>query len=158
MPAMDRRLFLNIIIVAILSFYFIFGIAFRGLMEDSEPDLLEASPWEQPFLIPKGWQLVRIEFPTRQLTVTESGWSLDGQATSEQANLLANNWSGLMIQDVASYQDLPAGNTTLVFVLEQKEPLIYRLVEVDQKLQIYRMNDQRLFSLPAELKAVIWVN
>ena len=72
---MDRRLLLNVIIVAIISFYLVFGIAYRGLLEESEPDLMESSAWEQPYLVPKGWSLSEIEFSkTIALIRTETGW------------------------------------------------------------------------------------
>lgn len=151
-------MFLNIVIVSILTFYFIFGIVYRGLFEQSEQDLTEASEWEQPFLIPKGWQLQRIEFGTYQLTPVGEGWTLDGENITEQANLIANNWSGLMIQEIQPYEQLPSGETVLVFVADLKQPIVYRLVADEQMIHIFRMNDQRQFSLPLELKLFIQAN
>ena len=71
--------------------------------------------------------------------------------------LIANNWQTLMIQSVSEYQALPDGVTSLVFIAEQKGPIAYRVFRTESELLIYRLNDKRLFSLPAELANVIWV-
>ena len=159
MACMDKRLLLNIIIVSIISFYLVFGIAYRGLLEESEPDLMEDSAWDQPFLIPKNWRLSLIEFPNgSRLVETESGWSAGKQVKSEVVNLIANNWQQLLIQDVADYSTLPKGTTTLVFVEQQPGPIVFRLVQEQDNLLFYRLNDKRLFKLPVELKSVIWID
>ena len=149
---------LNIIIVSIVSFYLIFGIVYRGLIEESGPDLAEESPWEQPYLIPKGLTLTQIDFPTgTQLVLTDSGWMLD-EKQNEVAALIANNWQGLVVQDVSQYDALPKGQTALVFIAEQAEPIVFRLVLEDDMMAIYRLSDQRLFKLPTELKSVVWID
>ena len=158
MRVMDKRMFLNIIIVSIVSFYLIFGIVYRGLFEESVPDLAEQSPWEQPYLIPKGLTLTQIDFPTgSQLIITESGWELN-ETHTEVANLIANNWQGLVVQDVSQYTAVPKGQTALAFIAEQAEPIVFRLVVEGEMMAIYRMSDQRLFKLPAELQPVIWTD
>ncbi len=157
--AMDKRLFLNIVIVAILSFYLIFGIAYRGLLEESEPDLAEDSNWEQPYLIPKGWTLTEIEFaPQIRLTPTAEGWQAGELISTEVAGLVVNNWQGLVIQDIASYDELPVGTTVLAFVEQRTAPIAYRLIEQSGSIQIYRLEDKKLFTLPQDLKPVIWIN
>jgi len=156
---MNKRLLLNIIIFSILTFYFIFGITYRQLFEDQAPDLAERSPWEQPFLIPKGWTLERIEFPNQTLAKTDiEQWHFIGHEVTEQAKLIADNWSGLMIQERDQYIDLPSGKTILVFVAELQEPIVYRMLIDAEQMSLYRMHDKRVFSLPVELQNVIWVN
>ena len=158
MRPMDKRMFLNIVIISIVSFYLVFGMVYRGLYEESAPDLVEQSPWEQPFLIPKGSTLKQIEFPSgTQLVISDNVWMLD-KTPNEVAGLIANNWQGLIVQDVATYSQLPKGNNALVFIAEQTEPIVVRLVIEDETMALYRLNDRRVFKLPAELQSVIWVN
>lgn len=149
---------LNIIIVSIVSFYLIFGIVYRGLLEETGPDLADESPWEQPYLIPKGLTLTQIDFPTgTQLRMSESGWILN-EKQNEVAKLIADNWQELVVHDVSRYTELPKGQTALAFVAEQAEPIVFRLVIEGDMMSIYRMSDQRLFMLPTELKSVIWTD
>lgn len=156
---MDKRLFLNIIIVAILSFYLIFGIVYRGLLEESEPDLAESSSWDQPYLIPKGWTLSQIEFSaTASVSLTENVWSAGEQLSPEIAGLIANNWQGLVIQDIGNYDVLPRGSTVLAFVNQRTAPIAYRMVLDAEHIRIYRLDDKKLFTLPVDLKPVIWID
>ena len=156
---MDKRLFLNIVIVAILSFYLIFGIVYRGLLEDSGPDLAEDSSWDQPYLVPKGWTLFHIEFsPTVSVILNDNGWSAGEQVSPEVASLIVNNWEGLVIQDIQSYETLPRGTTVLAFVSQRTAPIAYRMALDSEHIRIYRISDKKLFTLPLDLKPVIWID
>ena len=155
---MDRKLLLNIIIVAIVSFYLIFSIVYRGMIEQSESDLSDGSSWQQPYLVPKGWNLQEIEFPNTNLQLTDVGWTASEEVSPEVANLIANNWSALLIQDVNYYDENAKGATTLVFVAEQTQPIVYRLIQDGDQIRIYRLTDKRLFTLPSDLKPVIWID
>ena len=156
---MDKRLFLNIVIVAILSFYLIFGIVYRGLLEDSGPDLAEDSSWTQPYLIPKGWTLSRIDFtPTVSVTLTDNGWSAEDRVSPEVASLIVNNWEGLLMQDMQIYDTLPRGTTVLAFVNQRTAPIAYRMALDSEHIRIYRIDDKQLFTLPLDLKPVIWID
>ena len=155
---MDRKLLLNIIIVAIVSFYLIFSIVYRGMIEQNEPDLTDGSVWEQPYLIPKGWTLQQIEFPNANLQLSENGWSGGDKVSAQAASLIANNWSALVMQDVTDYDENASGSTALVFVAEQTQPIVYRLIQEADQIRIYRLTDKRLFTLPSDLKPVIWID
>ena len=156
---MNRRIFLNVVIFAILTFYLLFSIVYRDVLDSQEGDLAEVDPWQQPFLLPKGWQLRRLEFGQKVLTQNSDGqWTINGQVASEQASKIANNWSELMIQDITNFQDQTSGLTVLAFVAETSQPIVYRIMLKDNQILLYRLNDRRRFALPAEISDVIWLN
>jgi len=159
MSPMNRRIFLNVIIFGILTFYLLFSIVYRDVLDSQEGDLTEANPWEQPFLIPKGWTLERLEFGEVIVSQNTQGqWTTNAVDANEQANQVAENWTGLMVQDIVGFDEVASGQTVLVFVTETTQPIVYRLVLEDNQIILYRLNDRRRFALPAEIRDVIWLN
>lgn len=155
---MNRRIFLNIIIFAILTFYLLFSMVYRDVLDSQEGDLTEATPWQQPFLLPKGWQLQRLEFGELVLILNDDGqWTINGQDTSVRATKIAENWSSLMVRDISDFQEATSGQTVLAFVAETTQPIVYRILIKDNQIMIYRLNDRRRFALPEEISDVIWL-
>lgn len=158
MSVMNRRIFLNVVIFAILTFYLLFSIVYRDVLDSQEGDLTEANPWEQPFLIPKGWTLQRLEFGNNVISLNSDGnWSINGNETNAQVAQIADNWSTLMVQDISSFAEETSGKTVLAFVSETTQPIVFRVLIKDDLILLYRLNDRRRFALPAEISEVIWL-
>ena len=149
---MNKRLILNVMIVALLTFYMIFNIVYNRVLNksDDEPQT-EAVVWEQPFLVPNPWQLIRLEFNS---TIIQLDKQRDGQQTTAILSNIANSWKNLQASSVTSYEQLPLkGMTVLAFVREDSQPLVYRVLELANEIQFFRMIDKKVFSYPIASKS-----
>jgi len=166
---MNKRIILNVMIVALLTFYMIFNIVYKRLVDKHEPapekqyDVTEI--WQGPNLVPQVWQLTRLETPSVTLQVdTQGKWTAskpgasvksesDSMISEIAASGIASSWQNLKADDVSDYQQLPIqGNIVLVFVAEDSQPLVYRVIENSEQLIFYRMIDQKKFSYNISLK------
>ena len=171
---MNKRIILNVMIVALLTFYMIFNIVYKRLIDKHEPapekqhDVTEI--WQGPYLVPQVWQLTRLETPSVTLQVdTQGKWSVskpgksvesnpeisdsDPMASEIAASGIASSWQNLKAEGVSDYQQLPIqGNIILAFVAEDSQPLVYRVIENSEQLIFYRMIDQKKFSYNISLK------
>lgn len=149
---MNKRIFLNVMIVALLTFYMIFNIVYNQLMEKHEPEEETVSDiWAGDYIVPGSWQLTRLEMTSVTLQVDENGnWSeKSGAIEPLAATAIALSWQNLAAKEISSYQQLPLdGETFLAFVAEDSQPLVFRLVEDNENLYFYRMIDQKRFSFP----------
>ncbi|PCJ47999.1 MAG: hypothetical protein COA74_10105 [Gammaproteobacteria bacterium] len=163
---MNRRLVLNVMIIALLTFYMIFNIVYNRVLTNSDDDPQPvAVVWEQYFLVPNPWQLVRLEFNSPINTsiiiqLDETGNWFKGRLAGERRgttatlNNIANSWKNLQAGSVTSYELLPLeGMTVLAFVREDSQPLVYRVVEQANEIQFFRMIDKKLFSYPITSRA-----
>ncbi|MFT5451184.1 MAG: hypothetical protein ACI9N9_000668 [Enterobacterales bacterium] len=154
---MDKRLFLNVMIIAMLTFYMIFNIVYNRVLDqsDDEPQT-NAIVWDQAFLVPNAWHLIRLEISTLVIAQDVQGnWSsnIDNQEQSKLSNI-ANSWKNLQANSVSAYDQLPlSGQTVLAFVKEDSQPLVFRVVEEGNDIQFFRMIDQKKFSFPLSSKA-----
>ena len=177
---MNKRIILNVMIVALLTFYMIFNIVYKRLIDKHEPapekqhDVNEI--WQGPYLVPQVWQLTRLETPSIILQVdTQGKWKVSkseapvnpdseidgsGVVISEAlistiaASGIASSWQNLKAEGVSDYQQLPIqGNIILAFVAEDSQPLVYRVIENSEQLIFYRMIDQKIFSYNISLKS-----
>ncbi len=155
---MDKRIFLNVMIVALLTFYMIFNIVYNQLMEKHEPEQEQETindVWAGDYIVPESWKLTRLEMPSTTLQVDEnSNWSESrGAIDPLAATAIALSWQNLKATEINSYQQLPLnGDTLLAFVAEDSQPLVFRLIEDGENLHFYRMIDQKRFSFPLESK------
>ena len=160
---MNKRIILNVMIVAMLTFYMIFNIVYNrvldGPSETDEPVVTDVV-WEQPFLVPNPWHLKRIEFPSLYIQRyieddAQQQWrSSNQQIDSTVLTNIANSWKNLQATNVMEYQDLPLeGSTILAFVDEDSQPLVFRLIETSEQLQFYRMIDKKVFSFSIASKS-----
>ncbi len=156
---MNKRIFLNVMIVAMLTFYMIFNIVYQRLINKHEPEAQVVTDiWEQPFLVPGQWQLTRIEMTSIVIQVAETGkWSTNNKLVdATMADNIAKSWQNLQASEITDYQQLPLdGKTILAFVEEDSQPLVFRLVEQAEKLHFYRMIDQKQFSFPLSAKSLL---
>jgi hypothetical protein len=154
---MNKRLFLNVMIIAMLTFYMIFNIVYNRVLDHSD-DEPKPSPvvWEQSFLIPNAWDLIRIEIATVVIAKDIQGnWSSNiGNQEQSRLNNIANSWKNLQANSVSRYEQLPLiGKTVLAFVQEDSQPLVFRVVEEGNTIEFFRMIDQKKFSFPLSSKA-----
>jgi len=168
---MDKRLFLNVMIIALLTFYMIFNMVHRQLVDQHEPEnqpdnVPVQSPWEQAVPVPHGWQLTRLEMASVVLQRDATGlWSIDkgsidnGSVDNSQlgevsATEIAKSWQQLQAISTAEYQTLPSkGMTILAFVAEDSQPLVFRVLTLNNELQIFRMIDKKQFNYPLSSKS-----
>lgn len=158
---MNKRLVLNVMIVALLTFYMIFNLVYNRVLNSSEDEPQPvAVVWEQPFLVPNPWQLIRLELNTTIIQLDNQGnWFRgrlkgDRQQPTTALNNIANSWKNLQASSVISYDQLPLeGLTVLAFVREDSQPLVYRVIELANEIQFFRMIDKKLFSYPIASKS-----
>ncbi len=166
---MNKRIILNVMIVALLTFYMIFHIVYTRLIDRHEPSpekqLDVADIWQGPYLVPQIWQLARLETPSITLQLDKQGkWtaSKPGQPSQPDSEMtisetkvsrIASSWQNLKAEGVSDYQQLPIqGYIILAFVAEDSQPLVYRVIEDTEQLTFYRMIDQKKFSFNLSLK------
>ncbi|MCP4272592.1 MAG: hypothetical protein GY781_11590 [Gammaproteobacteria bacterium] len=166
---MNKRIILNVMIVALLTFYMIFNIVYKRLIDRHEPpsekQLDVADIWQSPYLVPQIWQLTRLETPSVTLQMDKQGKWITGkpgqpsQADSEMSisgtkvSDIASSWQNLKAEGVSDYQQLPLqGSIILAFVAEDSQPLVYRVIEETEQIIFYRMIDQKKFSFSLSLK------
>ncbi len=166
---MNKRIILNVMIVALLTFYMIFNIVYKRLIDRHEPppekQLDVADIWQGPYLVPQIWQLTRLETPSITLQADKQGkWtaSIPGQPSQPDSEMtisgakvsgIASSWQNLKAEGVSDYQVLPLqGNIILAFVAEDSQPLVYRVIEETEQIIFYRMIDQKKFSFNLSLK------
>ncbi len=147
---MNKRIFLNVMIVAMLTFYMIFNIVYKRLVDKHEPDpqLEVVDIWQGSFMVPQAWQLTRLELPSTTIQIDDLGkWlSVNNKINPETVSKIADSWQNLAANQVTEYQQLPLdGNTILAFVAEDSQPLVYRLIKREDKMHFYRMIDKKLF-------------
>ena len=131
-------------------------MVYRDMMEVHIEDLTDENPWAQPFLIPKGWALQRIEFGDKVVSQNSDGdWTIDGTSASEQAAKIAKNWSELVAQEIQPFDTANEGQTVLVFVADTTQPIVYRVLIIEDEIVLYRLNDRRRFAYPAEIRDVM---
>jgi len=155
---MNKRLILNVMIIALLTFYMIFNIVYNRFLDqpDSEP---QSNPvvWDQPFLVPNAWHLIRLEISSviiQQDTLGNWSSNVDNHDPS-MLNNLSNSWKNLQATSVNVYEQLPLqGQTVLAFVKQDSQPLVFRVVEEGNEIQFFRMIDQKRFSFPISSKAL----
>jgi len=156
---MNKRLFLNVMIVALLTFYMIFNIVYQQLLNKHEPEQepeIITDVWASSFMVPENWHLVRLEMPNMTILVDSKGkWSeKSGNKDSTIAASIALSWQNFAAPETQNYQQLPLeGQNVLAFVAEDSQPLIFRVVEQDNKLHFFRMIDQKQFSFPSSSKS-----
>ncbi len=161
----NRRIILNVMIVAMLTFYLIFNLVFQRVINSPEelPEIV-VDVWDQPFLVANEWNLIRLELQDvtiqskqgqTERAVRESHWSSSNeQLTSSQISVIANSWQLLKAVQVSSFSQLPEdGLTALAFISEDSQPLVFRIIATDDELLFYRMIDQKLFRYPISAKA-----
>lgn len=153
---MNRRTLLNFMIFGLVTFYLVFSLVHRNFFEQhaEQVDLLETK-WQQKRLVPVPWTITRIEAGDLVVKQTEQGWQLLANnqqlANPEQLQTLIANWQGVKPERIDFYQQLPEqGATILVFIAEDSQPLIFRVLQAEQQLHFYRMLDNRKFTLDAE--------
>ncbi len=153
---MNKRIFLNVMIVALLTFYMIFNIVYNKLLNKHEPEQeIVSDVWAGDYIVPESWQLTRLEMTSVIIQVDEDGnWSSNNSAIEPlAATAIALSWQNLKATEIDSYQQLPLnGETLLAFVAEDSQPLVFRLIEDSENLYFYRMIDQKRFSFPVESK------
>jgi len=158
---MNKRIFLNVMIVALLTFYMIFNIVYNKLLDKHEPESEVINDvWTGAYIVPESWQLTRLEMTSTILQVDENGnWSENSGAIEPLvATAIALSWQNLKATEIGSYQQLPlTGDTLLAFVAEDSQPLVFRLIEDNENLHFYRMIDQKRFSFPVESKSRLLV-
>jgi len=148
---MNKRFILNIMIVAILTFYLIFSIVYKRVVnhQDTEQIVVQNiesdDVWQQPMLVSKPWNLTRLEIYSAQDKVI-----LDKNAKpSAQKTILLNSWQMLSALAVDKNNNLPmVGMTVLAFIEEDSQPLVFRVNITDEALLFYRMIDKKQFSFP----------
>ncbi|MFT5519772.1 MAG: hypothetical protein ACI9IA_000356 [Enterobacterales bacterium] len=153
---MNKRLFLNVMIVAMLTFYMIFNIVYNRVLDNSD-DEPQTNPvvWDQPFLVPNAWSLIRLEIATEVIAKdTQGNWSsTTGAQEQSKLNNIANSWKNLQANSISGYEQLPlSGQTVLAFVKQDSQPLVFRVVEEGNNIQFFRMIDQKKFSFPLSSK------
>lgn len=153
---MNKRIILNIMIIALLTFYMIFNIVYTRFINkhESEP-VAEVDVWQQPFLVPESWQLKRLEMAGIVLQASDNNsWSAkDDRVDASTATLIAGAWQQLAASNINHYQQLPLeGITILAFVAEDSQPLVFRVIEQTDEIQFYRMIDQKQFNFPVASK------
>ena len=159
---MNKRIFLNVMIVALLTFYMIFNIVYRQLIEkhESEPEQQSVVDiWQGPFMVPGSWQLTRLEMPSVVLQIDDKGqWSeINNKVDITTAAATALSWQNLAATQIDHYSQLPLeGAIILAFVAEDSQPLVFRMVECDESIYFYRMIDQKQFSYPVSSKALLF--
>jgi len=153
---MNKRLILNVMIVALLTFYLIFSIVYRQLIDKHETEEVPiASVWDSEFLVPQAWRLTRLEMPTITLQIDNNETWSDARGVNDPAvaSSIAAAWQKLAAAEINNYQQLPlTGITILAFVTEDSQPLVYRVLEKEYQLHFYRMIDQKKFTFPIALK------
>ena len=158
---MNKRIFLNVMIVALLTFYMIFNIVYNKLLNKHEPEPeIISDVWASAYIVPESWQLTRLEMASTILQVDENGHWSESRGVIEPlaATAIALSWQNLKATEIGSYQQLPLnGDTLLAFVAEDSQPLVFRLIEDSENLYFYRMIDQKRFSFPLESKSRLLV-
>lgn len=161
---MNRRIILNVMIVALLTFYMIFNIVYKRFSDQhvSEPEAAsEAVVWDRPFLVPEQWQLARLEMPpvVIQLDVNDTWSSNEESLDSDTLALIAKSWQTLSATSAVDYMKLPMeGFTVLAFIREDSQPLVFRVLILSDEIHFFRMIDQKQFIYPISSKAHLLVN
>ncbi len=149
---MNKRILLNVIIFALLTFYMIFNIVYEQLIDKHEPATPQVEVtniWEEPFMVPRDWQLIRLELPSITLQKDSQGlWiSVNKTIDLNEAATMAASWQNLQPTEITIYQNLPLeGSIALAFVAEDPQPLIFRIVKDSEKIHFYRMIDKKRFT------------
>ncbi len=158
---MNKRIFLNVMIVALLTFYMIFNIVYKRLVDKHEVDPQQeaVNVWEGSFLVPGVWQLIRLEMPSITLQLDDQGnWSSsDNNMAPTIISETATAWQNLAATSVSAYEQLPLkGQTILAFVIEDSQPLVFRVIEQGDEIHFYRMIDKKrfTFSQPSKIRLI----
>jgi len=153
---MNKRILLNVMIVALLTFYMIFNIVYRQLVDkhETEPQPQIVDVWQGAFLVPQVWQLTRLEMPSVVMQLDKQGnWSSGNKSNVTAIAGIASAWQHLAAAQVSGYEQLPLeGQTILAFVTEDSQPLVFRLVEQEDKIHFYRMIDKKRFTFSLSSK------
>jgi hypothetical protein len=155
---MNRRMLLNLMIFGLITFYLVFSLVHRNFIEKQggQVDEVLVTKWQQRRLVPLPWTITRIEYGDKLLKRSSEGWQFmqAGQliAHDDLAGLI-ENWQQLTPERIDFYQQTPEqGITALVFIAEDSQPLIFRVVSDEQGLAFYRMLDERKFTFDHDAK------
>jgi hypothetical protein len=165
---MNRRIILNVMIVALLTFYMIFSIVYKRFSGNDDPQTEVSSElsaerviWDLPFLVPEQWHLTRIEMSpfVMQLDANDKWSSLDDTLDSDALALIAKSWQTLDSASSTDYMKLPVeGFTVLAFIREDSQPLVFRVLILSDEIHFFRMIDQKQFIYPLEDKSKLLIN
>lgn len=163
---MNKRILLNVIIVALLTFFMIFNIVYKRFIDKQEPSseaavASEVVVWDRPFLVPEQWHLSRIEMSSLviQLDANDKWSSNDDTLDTEALALIANSWQTLEAASTSAYMKLPVeGFTVLAFIREDSQPLVFRVLVLSDEIHFFRMIDQKQFIFPLANKSDLLID
>jgi hypothetical protein len=153
---MNKRIVLNVMIIAMLTFFMIFNIVYQRLINKHDTaEIVEIDIWDKPFLVPKPWQITRLEMPSVIINLDESGqWTPNNQSMDQtRIATIISSWQELEASSVSHYENLPnEGELILAFIAQDTQPLVFRMLDSGSEIIFYRMIDAKQFNFQRATK------